>query len=262
MRRAIAILALTNASAFLAPLAPAIAKTVVFKKKDKDAADGGEPVQINAMSKGTVVEFALSAYHASRIDGHKVKAKAQRSRPVMGSSTPTTLGVIDGHKVKDQWMAWRWDEIKTADGKDCPPRDIHFSAPGAKNNLDEMLQVLDTEAPALVDPEVLEICYEVAAEEEKELGLQQIASLLDAGSSPVDIYRTFRVLSASSARSSSRKRKATRSTSTRAPRRRWRPPSARSAASTATSTASSASSSVAFVRPPPDPKPHRDVAPV
>ena len=58
-----------------------------------------------------------------------------------------------------------------------------------------MLQVLDTEAPALVDPEVLEICYEVAAEEEKELGLQQIASLLDAGSGPVDIYRTFRVLS-------------------------------------------------------------------
>ena len=53
-----------------------------------------------------------------------------------------------------------------------------------------MLQVLDTEAPALVDPEVLEICYEVAGEEEKELGLQQIASLLDAGSGPVDIYRT------------------------------------------------------------------------
>ena len=58
-----------------------------------------------------------------------------------------------------------------------------------------MLQVLDTEAPALVDPEVLEICYEVAAEEEKELGIKQIANLLDAGSSPVDIYRTFRVLS-------------------------------------------------------------------
>ena len=29
--------------------------------------------------------------------------------------------------------------------------------------------MLDTEAPALVDPEVLEICYEVAAEEEQEL---------------------------------------------------------------------------------------------
>ena len=58
-------------------------------------------------------------------------------------------------------------------------------APGAKNNLDEMLQVLDTEAPALVDPEVLEICYEVAAEEEKVLGLQQIASLLDAAAGRV-----------------------------------------------------------------------------
>ena len=72
---------------------------------------------------------------------------------------------------------------------------VRAQAPGAKNNLDEMLQVLDTEAPALVDPEVLEICYEVAAEEEKELGIKQIANLLDAGSSPVDIYRTFRVLS-------------------------------------------------------------------
>ena len=39
MRRAIALAAaLHAASAFLAPLAPAIAKTVVFKKKDKDAA--------------------------------------------------------------------------------------------------------------------------------------------------------------------------------------------------------------------------------
>merc|ERR1712167_96271 len=88
-------------------------------------------------------------------------------------------------------------EIKTSDGKlhaGVAPRDIHFSAPGAKNNLDEMLQVLDTEAPALVDPEVLEICYEVAAEEEKELGTKQIAGLLDFGSSPVDIYRTFRAL--------------------------------------------------------------------
>ena len=171
MRRAIAILALTNAaSAFLAPPAPATTKTVVFKKKDKDTAEDAEPVQVNAMSKGTVVEFDLNKH--------------------------TTLGVIDGHKVKAKG-GLRY-EIKTSDGKlhaGIAPRDIHFSAPGAKNNLDEMLQVLDTEAPALVDPEVLEICYEVAAEEEKELGLQQIASLLDAGSGPVDIYRTFRVLS-------------------------------------------------------------------
>ena len=39
MRRAIAILALTNAAgAFLAPPAPAVAKTIIFKKKDKDTA--------------------------------------------------------------------------------------------------------------------------------------------------------------------------------------------------------------------------------
>ena len=170
MRRYIIALALSGASAFLAPPAPAAARTIVFKKKDKDAAEDAEPVQVNAMSKGTVVEFDLNKH--------------------------TTLGVIDGHKVKAKG-GLRY-EIKTSDGKlhaGIAPRDIHFSAPGAKNNLDEMLQVLDTEAPALVDPEVLEICYEVAAEEEKELGLQQIASLLDAGSGPVDIYRTFRVLS-------------------------------------------------------------------
>ena len=59
MRRAIAILALINAaSAFLAPPTPAAARTIVYKKKDKEAADDAEPVQINAMSKGTVVERA------------------------------------------------------------------------------------------------------------------------------------------------------------------------------------------------------------
>ena len=58
MHRLLALLAIHGASAFLAPLAPALAKTVVFKKKDKDAADDAEPVQVNAMSKGTVVERA------------------------------------------------------------------------------------------------------------------------------------------------------------------------------------------------------------
>ena len=48
----------------------------------------------------------------------------------------------------------------------------------------------------------------------------------------VDLNKTFRVL-VQLGRSSSRRSRATRSTSTRAPRRRWRPPSARSAASTA-----------------------------
>ena len=72
MRRYIALAAaLHAASAFLAPLAPAIAKTVVFKKKDKDAADDAEPVQINAMSKGTVVERAPAPDNASRRDHEK-----------------------------------------------------------------------------------------------------------------------------------------------------------------------------------------------
>mgnify|MGYP001431071960 CR=1 FL=1 len=89
MRRYILALALSGASAFLAPLAPAVAKTVVFKKKDKDTAEDAEPVQVNAMSKGTVVEFDLNKH--------------------------TTLGVIDGHKVKAKG-GLRY-EIKTSDGK-------------------------------------------------------------------------------------------------------------------------------------------------
>ena len=105
---AIALAALIHAaSAFLAPPAPAVAKTIIFKKKDKDTAEDAEPVQVNAMSKGTVVEFDLNKH--------------------------TTLGVIDGHKVKAKG-GLRY-EIKTSDGKlhaGVAPRDIHFSAtPGA-----------------------------------------------------------------------------------------------------------------------------------
>ena len=104
MRRHLALAALIHAAgAFLAPLAPATTKTVVFKKKDKDAAEDAEPVQVNAMSKGTVVEFDLNKH--------------------------TTLGVIDGHKVKAKG-GLRY-EIKTSDGKlhaGVAPRDIHFSA--------------------------------------------------------------------------------------------------------------------------------------
>ena len=105
MRRAIALAALIHAAgAFLAPPAPAVAKTITFKKKDKDTAEDAEPVQVNAMSKGTVVEFDLNKH--------------------------TTLGVIDGHKVKAKG-GLRY-EIKTSDGKlhaGVAPRDIHFSAP-------------------------------------------------------------------------------------------------------------------------------------
>ena len=58
MRRYIALAAsLHAAGAFLAPPTPAAARTIVFKKKDKEAEDA-EPVQVNAMSKGTVVERA------------------------------------------------------------------------------------------------------------------------------------------------------------------------------------------------------------
>ena len=71
MHRLLALLAIHGASAFLAPPTPAAARTIVFKKKDKDAADDAEPVQINAMSKGTVVERAPAPDNASRRDHEK-----------------------------------------------------------------------------------------------------------------------------------------------------------------------------------------------
>ena len=79
MRRYIALAALLHAAgAFLAPLAPAIAKTVVFKKKDKDAGDAdAEPVQINAMSKGTVVERAPAPEDHSSDDRTRINTRAQ-----------------------------------------------------------------------------------------------------------------------------------------------------------------------------------------
>ena len=78
MRRYIALAAALHAAgAFLAPLAPAIAKTVVFKKKDKDAGDAdAEPVQINAMSKGTVVERDPAPDNASRRRDHGKNTRA------------------------------------------------------------------------------------------------------------------------------------------------------------------------------------------
>ena len=84
MRRYIALAAsLHAAGAFLAPLAPAIAKTVVFKKKDKDAGDAdAEPVQINAMSKGTVVERAPAPDSASR---------RRRDKTTRAGSTSTSI---------------------------------------------------------------------------------------------------------------------------------------------------------------------------
>ena len=84
MRRHIALAALIHAaSAFLAPLAPAIAKTVVFKKKDKDAGDAdAEPVQINAMSKGTVVERAPAPDNASRRDHEKTTRAGSTSTSI------------------------------------------------------------------------------------------------------------------------------------------------------------------------------------
>lgn len=172
MRRYVALASLLQAaSAFLAPATPTVAKTVVFKKKDKEAeADDAPPVQIHAMSSGTVVEFDLNKH--------------------------TTLGIITSHMVKAKG-GLRY-EVETADHKvhaGVAPKDIHFSAAGAKANLAEMIQVLDTSTYTLVDPEVMEICYEVAMEEEKSLPLKQIASDLEMGSSPVDLYRTFRVLS-------------------------------------------------------------------
>ena len=82
MRRYIIALALSGASAFLAPPAPAAARTIVFKKKDKDAAEDAEPVQVNAMSKGTVVERAPAPDNASRRDHEKTTRAGSTSTSI------------------------------------------------------------------------------------------------------------------------------------------------------------------------------------
>mmetsp|Transcript_9093 Transcript_9093/g.27237 ORF Transcript_9093/g.27237 Transcript_9093/m.27237 type:complete len:226 (-) Transcript_9093:71-748(-) len=144
-------------------------------KKDSDAA----PVEINALGKGSIVEFVHNKH--------------------------TTLGVVTDHMVKSKG-GLRY-EITTADEKvhvGVAPRDIHFSAPPLKGDkgdkpplkrLPEFEHVLQTSATNLIDPETLEISWEIAAEEDKVLRTKDISKLTDMGSSPVDIYRTFRVLS-------------------------------------------------------------------
>ena len=83
MHRLLALLAIHGASAFLAPPAPAAARTIVFKKKDKDAGDAdAEPVQINAMSKGTVVERAPAPDNASRRDHEKTTRAGSTSTSI------------------------------------------------------------------------------------------------------------------------------------------------------------------------------------
>mmetsp|Transcript_17810 Transcript_17810/g.54794 ORF Transcript_17810/g.54794 Transcript_17810/m.54794 type:complete len:214 (-) Transcript_17810:105-746(-) len=136
------------------------------KKED----EGEVVVQIQALAKGTVVEFVHNKH--------------------------TMLGVVEDHMVKAKG-GLRY-EIKTADEKvhaGVAPKDINFSAAGAKKQLAAKADVLDTAAPLLVDAELLELAYEVAAEDDQVLRVKDVAALLDAGSDPVDLYRTFRVLS-------------------------------------------------------------------
>jgi hypothetical protein len=82
------------------------------------------------------------------------------------------------------------------------PRDITFSSkPTAEAKGDKALKALegfrhvrDSTAP-LVDPEVLAICHEMVAEDAEEVRLKDVAALIDEGSAPVDLYKTFRILS-------------------------------------------------------------------
>ena len=86
------------------------------------------------------------------------------------------------------------------------PKDIHFTAAplapgkGVKSapaeRLKDFEEVLNQATPLLVDIEVLEIAWEMALEEDETFQIKALSKLLnDESASPVDLYRTFRVLS-------------------------------------------------------------------
>ena len=155
------------------------ARSVAVAGKQKEANEA-EAVEVQALGKGSVVEFVLNKH--------------------------TVLGVIESHMVKAKG-GLRY-EIMTADEKvhaGIAPRDIHFSAaplppgkgaPAPLKRLSEFSDVLDASAVKLMDPEVLEICYEMAADEDdsKVFRVKDVAKLIDDGTAPIDLYRTFRIL--------------------------------------------------------------------
>ena len=125
----------------------------------------------------------------------------------------TFVGIVEGahHKSKGGVVY----AVTTAEGvrhEGVATREIHFTAPAfvqTKENkgdssekrlraYDEMLHL----APAhLGDPFVLELCWEIAAEDESanaqaSLSLSDFVALVDGalGDSPIELYRTFRLL--------------------------------------------------------------------
>ena len=175
----LAVAVASTASAFLRA-SPGAAPPSLRAKKDKAADADAAPVEVNALGKGSIVEFEFNKH--------------------------TCIGVVDAHMVKAKG-GLRYDVV-TADEKvhaGVAPKDIHFSAaplPGDKGDKSPMKRIKDfedvlaTSAARLVDPEVLEICYELAAEEDdgKVFRVKEIAKLFDEGTSPVDLYRTFRIM--------------------------------------------------------------------
>ena len=100
MRRYVALASLLQAaSAFMAPATLTVAKTVVFKKKDKEAeADDAPPVQVHAMSSGTVVEFDLNKHTTlGIITSHMVKAKGGLRYEVETADHKVHAGVAPNH---------------------------------------------------------------------------------------------------------------------------------------------------------------------
>lgn len=93
--------------------------------------------------------------------------------------------------------------VMTADAavhEGVAPRDITFSSKPNAADKGEIAARLSAfrdvrDADASVDAEVLEIAWEISSEEENALRLNAIAELLEIGSSPVDLYRTFKIMS-------------------------------------------------------------------
>ncbi|KAH8045310.1 hypothetical protein JL722_14295 [Aureococcus anophagefferens] len=114
MKLIVAVAVASTASAFLRA-SPGAAPPSLRAKKDKAADGDAAPVEVNALGKGSIVEFEFNKH--------------------------TCIGVVDAHMVK------------------------------AKGGLR----------------------YDVVTADEKVFS-QEIAKLFDEGTSPVDLYRTFRIM--------------------------------------------------------------------
>ena len=115
------------------------------------------------MEKGTLVEF--------RVQG-----------------TPR-LGVLERPEGKKNWIA----RDERGQAHTLHPRDITFQLPSANYDADD-LTAFKAEAEAYIDPDSLQVAWELLTEEEEATDAQGLAQLLFSATEPVFCYAAHRLL--------------------------------------------------------------------